>query len=74
MSGYRVLRRNREGTVLILTHVVLDPALANGLNRTRGGLPVHYANCAMVYNLNTKRLAMTNDSGLRVQDFVRMGT
>ena len=62
------------GDIVGFVHVVLDPALANGPNRTRGGLPVHYANCAMVYNLNTKRLVMTNNSGLRVQDFVRMGT
>lgn len=62
------------GDIVGFVHVVLDPALANGPNRTRGGLPVHYANRTMVYNLHTKRLVMTNDSGLRVQDFVRMGT
>ena len=62
------------GGIVGFVHVVVDPALANGPNRTRGGLPVHYTNRAVVYNHSTKRLTRTNNNGLRVQDFVRMGT
>ena len=62
------------GDIVGFVHVVHDKALATGDNRTRGGLPVHFVSSSVVYDHRTKRLTKAKGGGLRVADYVQMGT